>query len=824
MTRYAAASPAAAFLRMLYQHMRSLAVLLALLAAVPALSRGLGGEPYETATTPQLLFFLRDGGQLWRTDGTAQGTWRIDTTGAQSISRLTVMNERLYFLARDARGRDLLYGTDGSRAPAELIARFDGLDVDGLGTNGSRLFFFTQTELIKTCLRMWTSDGTTAGTRVFNSLLTDEASSLAAAGGKLLFRHYPMQAFEWGGRSKYDVWATDGTVAGTTQLLESVPDDLHTLGDVVLFGERPLMRSDGTIAGTFPLATSGRVLGISGRTAIFVELDADGEYAIWTTDGTLDGTHRFGALPFLPSHAAMAGETVIAAGGEVWALEPSGARRELALRDLTFMHSFGAGVLLTNGSSIWRTDGTVSGTSLLSTPGGGVRTPFHQLGERAVFFASDGIHGIEPFVSDGTPAGTGMIANLIPEGTIRGRVTDLASGAPLTNVTIEVDRDYFGAFTVPVDANGRYEIEGVAGSVHLLARSTDHLSQPWGREPCRTCGPPLPVRVEAGQILEGIDFALPIGGAIAGRVVDEQGRPMANVTVRFSESLLAHAPYATAVTRGDGTYVSETLIPGRQLVAFIDASGYSRSIYDGVTCSAGCAVDAPTRVTVPDGATREGVDFTLYPWARLRGRILDAVTRKPVTLPVVIEGWLGWTFDTGPIVLGRSKPDGTYDVALRDGRYYVRASQTPANPAGDPPAVYLPSWYPNIPCTDCFAPRGEQIVPAPGAVIEHDFVLQPRGPRIGGTVTDAESGAPLASATVEIIRPNGSVAAAVRTAADGTYETPPSLDSAESWVRVKPFGSYLGAIVGPLVLAGNERRIVDLRLERAQAPLPLLGQ
>ncbi|MCC6000756.1 MAG: hypothetical protein JJU19_07815, partial [Pararhodobacter sp.] len=83
-----------------------------------------------------------------------------------------------------------------------------------------------------------------------------------------------------------------------------------------------------------------------------------------------------------------------------------------------------------SGRELWITDGTAAGTELLKDINPGARnggwannsdpSQFQVLGNgKVVFFADDGVHGREPWVTDGTPEGTFMLRDLTPgpEGT-----------------------------------------------------------------------------------------------------------------------------------------------------------------------------------------------------------------------------------------------------------------------------------------------------------------------------------------------------------------------------------------------------------------------
>jgi hypothetical protein len=113
---------------------------------------------------------------------------------------------------------------------------------------------------------------------------------------------------------------------------------------------------------------------------------------------------------------------------------------------------------------------------------------------------------------------------------IRGRVVDAANGSPLVGATVAIDAtgENLSALT---DAAGRYEITGIpAGRYRLTARTSGYLLLDYGQIRPGEAGKPLVVPDK--QVIENINFALPLGGTIAGRITDVNGDPMANVQVR----------------------------------------------------------------------------------------------------------------------------------------------------------------------------------------------------------------------------------------------------------------------------------------------------
>ena len=252
-----------------------------------------------------------------------------------------------------------------------------------------------------------------------------------------------------------------------------------------------LIRTDGTPEGTTPLAFAAsrqanrlEVLGAQGGTAWFNRIGGDGTLGLWETDGTLAGTrHRWGgtdhpifddlqvtaggvcyvgslstttlhafvpgsAEPILLSPASVDGVYVgdiIAVGEKALVEFNDGATgRELFVAgaesgSLTMIRefkpgsahglgtpqfaSFGPGAVFAaetpeSGREPWLSDGTPEGTRLLADiePGAGASTPFRfvESGGKLFFSAQTSKHGRELWVSDGTAAGTHLVADLAP--------------------------------------------------------------------------------------------------------------------------------------------------------------------------------------------------------------------------------------------------------------------------------------------------------------------------------------------------------------------------------------------------------------------------
>src|SRR5437763_11076744 len=81
------------------------------------------------------------------------------------------------------------------------------------------------------------------------------------------------------------------------------------------------------------------------------------------------------------------------------------------------------------------------------------------------------------------------------------------------------------------DERGSYELNDLpAGRYSIAVSKSGFITLSYGQRRPLQAGTPL--QLADGQQLRGVDFRLPRGGAIAGRIVDEDGEPMPGASVR----------------------------------------------------------------------------------------------------------------------------------------------------------------------------------------------------------------------------------------------------------------------------------------------------
>lgn len=235
-----------------------------------------GSAPTHLATFNGMLYFQASDGvhgrELWISDGSAEGTRMLTDINAgagHSVpAEFTPLNGKLLFRAYDPVAGSELWATDGLQTDrlADLAPGDASSSPLYLTVFKGRLYFSAND--IEHGAELWTSDGTAAGTKLFKDLVPGEESGwphyLNVADGSLYLRTSESST---GTR----LWISDGTEAGTSVAAVETP------GQVTLSWSPPTTNIDGT-----PLADLAGyriVFGISSA-ALDREIEVDDPLAI----------------------------------------------------------------------------------------------------------------------------------------------------------------------------------------------------------------------------------------------------------------------------------------------------------------------------------------------------------------------------------------------------------------------------------------------------------------------------------------------------------------------------------------------------------------
>ena len=178
--------------------------------------------------------------------------------------------------------------------------------------------------------------------------------------------------------------------------------------------------------------------------------------------------------------------------------------------------------------------------------------------------------------------------------TITGVVIDAETGLPIADVKIDAD-DYRGRNHIYAETglNGVYTLRGVAPGNYVIRVGRDnetyvqtHYYDSLSSDQAE------PVTVSGTETLEGIDFALKVGGTISGRVVDgSTGLPIANMDVGAGPE--GQGQLSWTRTDRDGNYTLRG-IPAGLIAVWISGQGY---------------LGVGDTVQVADGENITGFDF-----------------------------------------------------------------------------------------------------------------------------------------------------------------------------------------------------------------------
>jgi ELWxxDGT repeat protein len=261
------------------------------------------------------VYFTTSAGGFYRTDGTPDGTTRISYL---SPTQFKIVGSTLYFTTGDGTRFPSVWKTDGTFAGTQLVRQFTlplnyGGTIGPMAVYNGKLMFST---LFTMSSEIWVSDGTSAGTTILQNTGNPNRAigwrNPVQVGPLLYFYGYAENNQGW------ELWRTDGTAAGTFLV-----KDVETAGNSSFdnYGSMDIEELNGA--------------------AIYAPLTAQYNRELWRSDAT-------GTSMILDINGTSAGSI---------RPDPDPSKTLVKMGDYIYFFS---------DTSLWRTDGTAAGTTVVA--------------------------------------------------------------------------------------------------------------------------------------------------------------------------------------------------------------------------------------------------------------------------------------------------------------------------------------------------------------------------------------------------------------------------------------------------------------------------
>ncbi|MHB1557885.1 MAG: ELWxxDGT repeat protein, partial [Isosphaeraceae bacterium] len=442
---------------------------------------------YSLTTVGGTLYFQYSGSTgspLWTSDGTVAGTKQVTLTGASGSPYVqgtaSVGNDLVFWTDNHGTSGDdyQLWSTTPGSTSATMIKDLGASQPTSLGVVNNTLYLSEGGNL-------WSTDGTAAHTQ---KLLDSSSNPIPA----------PRTVFGYDGQAEYlAVGKTSSTIGvlgagGETAAITGLPVAISNptvSGSLFDFAaaasgsssglDTQLWASDGTQAHTAMIEDFGSISATSGPTTfndangtlVFEVEGSDGLAQLWNSGGTAASTKLIKDLGVTWTSAYRSSNygygyggsgTLVPVGGLLYfkANDPvNGAglwSETLSTGSTQFVTPFSAQSMVAWGnqlafagndgsepvtSQLWTTAGSSATTAkVASFPGGTTQSSVNQpgtaitIGTKLLIPLNDGIHGTALWATDGTTAGTQMLAQIAPAGftSLNGEVyfLGMAGGSP----------------------------------------------------------------------------------------------------------------------------------------------------------------------------------------------------------------------------------------------------------------------------------------------------------------------------------------------------------------------------------------------------------
>ena len=234
-----------------------------------------------------------------------------------------------------------------------------------------------------------------------------------------------------------------------------------------------------------------------------------------------------------------------------------------------------------------------------------------------------------------------------PPGSIKGRVVAVDNGQGMGKVTLSLipaeRREEGRPVTVRTTPDGNFEFKQVApGRYRLFASRNGYARQGYGQKPGSESdlASATPLDVRSGETLNNINLSLLRGGAIEGRVVDQDGEPAARIQVsliraRYVQGRRVLQPAGSDQTDDRGQFRIYDIPPGTYyLMATPRVFGMTdenRAVYPPIYFPGVLDPQEAGKVKMVAGGELRGYDLTLFETTgyQITGRVTSPDGQPP---------------------------------------------------------------------------------------------------------------------------------------------------------------------------------------------------
>lgn len=359
--------------------------------------------------------------QIWKTDGTETGTVLVKSiteildiyNGYNSNDRKIVGAEsQIFFFVYKLRREDItqtvfydteLWKTNGTETGTTLVRKIVTQSDYSLSIPTKSATRFNNKIIFNENNKLWISDGTEANTQIIKSFQSVFNNPNTRFFGVLNDKFF----FSAQNNDDSELWISDGTDAGTQLLKDlkpnssSLPNSFDKIGNKIFFranNNDELWQTDGTIAGTIFVQNISKPAGLSPFDAtrpeyiytssnqlFYRNYDLANNYELWKYDGTSSKI--------------------------VKNIVTTTANSNVSNKKVKIGNTWYFSAIDNRGSELWKSDGTVTGTSIVKDISAGANSTFileMVVIDNTIYFTATSTTDskIRLWRSDGTDVGT----------------------------------------------------------------------------------------------------------------------------------------------------------------------------------------------------------------------------------------------------------------------------------------------------------------------------------------------------------------------------------------------------------------------------------